>query len=76
VAYEAALPQALDWAATRRQGRAPDGGPILGHPDMRRMIARLKADLLAARAIALRCAQAQDDSILDVAAADLLGPGS
>jgi acyl-CoA dehydrogenase len=61
---EAATQAALDWATQRRQGRA--GGPggvsaaIVEHADVRRMLAAMKADLFAARAIALDCAVALD----------------
>ena len=54
---EAAFQQALDWATTRRQGGA---GAIVEHADVRRMLATMKADLFAARAIALDCAVALD----------------
>jgi hypothetical protein len=54
---EAAFQQALDWATTRRQGAAPS---IAEYPDVRRMLAGMKADLFSARAIALDCAVALD----------------
>ncbi|EYD76885.1 3-methylmercaptopropionyl-CoA dehydrogenase (DmdC) [Rubellimicrobium mesophilum DSM 19309] len=54
---EAAFQAALDWATTRRQGGA---GAIVEHADVRRMLAQMKADLFAARAIALDCAVALD----------------
>ncbi|TNC51520.1 acyl-CoA dehydrogenase [Rubellimicrobium rubrum] len=57
---EAAFQQALDWATTRRQGRADGSGTIVEHADVRRMLATMKADLFAARAIALDCAVALD----------------
>ncbi|WP_210530056.1 acyl-CoA dehydrogenase [Rubellimicrobium arenae] len=57
---EAAFQQALDWARTRRQGRAEGSGAIVEHADVRRMLATMKADLFAARAIALDCAVALD----------------
>ncbi len=57
---EAAFQQALDWATTRRQGRAEGSGAIVEHADVRRMLATMKADLFAARAIALDCAVALD----------------
>ncbi|ETX30515.1 acyl-CoA dehydrogenase [Roseivivax isoporae] len=58
-AYQAALAYALD----RKQGAAPipDGtGTIVDHADVRRMLASMKADIFAARAIALSCATALD----------------
>ncbi len=57
---EAAFQQALDWAMTRRQGRVDRSGAIVEHADVRRMLATMKADLFAARAIALDCAVALD----------------
>ncbi|MGJ8584223.1 MAG: acyl-CoA dehydrogenase [Marinosulfonomonas sp.] len=60
---EAAYQIALDYARDRRQGRSPvpDGtGTILDHADVRRMLATMKADIFAARAIALDCAVAID----------------
>ncbi|NAZ37591.1 acyl-CoA dehydrogenase family protein [Rubellimicrobium sp. CFH 75288] len=59
-AAEAALQMALDWALTRRQGRAGGTGTIIEHPDVRRMLAESRADLFGARAIALDCAVALD----------------
>ncbi len=57
---EAAYQQALDWAMTRKQGRVDGSGAIVEYPDVRRMLASMKADLFAARAIALDCAVALD----------------
>jgi hypothetical protein len=57
---EAAFQQALDWATTRKQGRVEGSGAIIEYPDVRRMLATMKADLFAARAIALDCAVALD----------------
>ncbi|MCH2165204.1 MAG: acyl-CoA dehydrogenase [Marinovum sp.] len=54
---EAATQAALDYAQTRVQGGK---SPILGHADVRRMLAEMRADTFAARAIALACAQAID----------------
>jgi len=62
---EAAFQQALDHALERKQGKAPipDGaGTIVDHADVRRMLMTMKADIFAARAIALACAQAIDMS--------------
>ncbi|MCX7888881.1 MAG: acyl-CoA dehydrogenase family protein [Rhodobacteraceae bacterium] len=52
---EAALQKAEAYAAGRIQQ-----GPILRHPDVRRMLACARAELFAARAIALDCAAALD----------------
>jgi hypothetical protein len=58
---EAALQQAWAWASERRQGRTPDGSPtILGHADVRRMLAEMRVQSFAARAVALACAAALD----------------
>ena len=58
---EAAFQHALAYARERRQGRTPLGqGTIIDHADVRRMLAAMKADILAARAIALDCAIALD----------------
>jgi alkylation response protein AidB-like acyl-CoA dehydrogenase len=58
-AYQAALAYAMD----RKQGKTPikDGtGAIIDHADVRRMLATMKAEVFAARAIALACAVAID----------------
>ena len=52
---EAALQQAVAYAADRNQM-----GPIIGHPDVRRMLATARAEVFAARAIGLACATAID----------------
>jgi len=60
---EAAFQAALAHAKGRVQGRTPPeatGGSILGHADVRRMLASMKAEILAARALALDCAVAMD----------------
>ena len=60
---EAAFQKALAYAMERRQGRVPvEGGPgtIIDHADVRRMLATMKAETFAARAIALGCAVATD----------------
>ncbi len=60
---EAAFQQALAHAMERRQGRSPvhEGtGTIVDHADVRRMLATMKAETFAARAIALSCAVATD----------------
>jgi acyl-CoA dehydrogenase len=58
---EAALQKAVAFAAGRVQGPTLDGSPgILGHADVRRMLAGARAQVFAARAIALACAKAID----------------
>jgi hypothetical protein len=58
---EAAYQQALAFAMERRQGRTPLGaGAIIDHADVRRMLAQMKAEVFAARSIALACAVAID----------------
>jgi len=60
---EAAYQQALDYALERKQGRSPvEGGTgtILDHADVRRMLSEMKAEIFAARAIALANAAAID----------------
>jgi len=52
---EAAFQKALAYAGDRNQM-----GPIIGHPDVRRMLATMKAEVFAARAIAMACAVALD----------------
>jgi len=60
---EGAYQHALAYAMERKQGRTPVGdgtGTIVDHADVRRMLATMKADLFAARAIELACAVAID----------------
>ncbi len=59
---EAALQAARAFAAERRQGRTPAGGPptIAGHADVRRMLATMAATVATARAICFDCALATD----------------
>ena len=52
----AALSRARAFAAERVQG----GAPIEAHPDVRRMLAEMAADVLAARAVGLMCAVSAD----------------
>lgn len=52
---EAALQQAVAYATDRNQM-----GPIVQHPDVRRMLATGRAEVFAARAIGLACATAID----------------
>ncbi|MBP0483742.1 acyl-CoA dehydrogenase [Sagittula salina] len=58
---DAATQHALSYAQERKQGRS-ETGTILGHADVRRMLAEMKADTYAARAIALTLAVAIDMS--------------
>lgn len=62
---EAAYQHALAYATERKQGRTPvenGTGTISEHADVRRMLATMKAEIFAARAIALDCAVAIDMS--------------
>ncbi|GKY89097.1 acyl-CoA dehydrogenase [Sinisalibacter aestuarii] len=60
---EGAYQHALAYAQERRQGRTPlgeGGGAIIDHADVRRMLIEAKAEIFAARAIALACGVALD----------------
>ncbi|MDA3859383.1 MAG: acyl-CoA dehydrogenase family protein, partial [Roseovarius sp.] len=60
---EGAYQHALAYAMERKQGRTPvagGSGAIVDHADVRRMLATMKADIFAARSIALACATAID----------------
>ncbi|TVP71293.1 MAG: acyl-CoA dehydrogenase [Rhodobacteraceae bacterium] len=59
---EAAYQHALDYARDRQQGPTPRGAQdaILGHADVRRMLAQMKAEIFAVRATALANAVAID----------------
>ena len=57
---EGAYQHALAYALDRRQGTAGGSGAIVEHADVRRMLATMKAEVFAARAIALACAVAID----------------
>ena len=58
---EIAFQHALAYATDRKQGKTPLGrGAIIDHADVRRMLALMKAEIFAARAIALSCALALD----------------
>ena len=58
---EAALQQALSYAEARVQGGTALQGPgLMGHPDVRRMLAEMRAETFGARAIGLACAVALD----------------
>ncbi len=61
-AAEGALQQALAFAGERKQGKAPLTGTIMDHADVRRMLTTMKAEVFAARAIALSTAVAIDMS--------------
>ncbi|GGB00451.1 acyl-CoA dehydrogenase [Allosediminivita pacifica] len=58
-AAEGALQHALAFAQDRVQGKSPTG-TIFGHPDVKRMLAQMKAEVFAARSIAMACAVAID----------------
>jgi len=59
---ERAYQQARDYARTRVQGRTGDGGPgpIIGHPDLRRMLLTMRARIDAMRALTYFTAGALD----------------
>jgi acyl-CoA dehydrogenase len=59
---EAALQHALAYAGDRRQGATPlsPDGAIVEHADVRRMLATMRAEVFAARSVALSCAVAMD----------------
>jgi acyl-CoA dehydrogenase len=64
---ERAYQQALAYAKERRQGRAAGytgPAPIIAHPDVRRMLGRMKALTAAGRALAYFTAAAIDDAHL------------
>ncbi|MEQ1619136.1 MAG: acyl-CoA dehydrogenase family protein, partial [Terricaulis sp.] len=65
---EAAYQKALACARERRQG----GGPILSHPDVRRMLAVMKAKIQIGRTLCYACAVAADNG--DKAREDMLTP--
>ncbi len=71
-AAEGAYQHALAFANERRQGRTPEG-TIIGHADVRRMLATMKADIFAARAIELDCALSIDMSRAEGAAGPAAG---
>lgn len=58
-AYQAALAYAMD----RKQGKVGGTGTIVEHPDVRRMLATMKAEIFTARAIAMACGTAIDMGI-------------
>jgi len=57
---EGAFQKALEYAVDRKQGAAGGTGAIVEHADVRRMLTQMKADIFAARSIALACAVAID----------------
>ena len=58
---EGAYQHALAYALDRHQGATPTGAPgIADHADVRRMLTAMRADIFAARALALDCAVAID----------------
>ncbi len=61
-AADGAYQQALGYALDRKQGRTPaEGtGTIADHADVRRMLTTMRAEIFAARSIALSCAVAID----------------
>ncbi|WP_166417654.1 acyl-CoA dehydrogenase [Cochlodiniinecator piscidefendens] len=62
-AAEGAYQHAVSYALDRKQGRSPiEGGTgaIIDHADVRRMLTSMKAEIFAARSIALSCAVAID----------------
>lgn len=78
---DAATQQAVAYAMDRKQGRTPLGETaIFDHADVRRMLGQMRAEVFAARAIALSCAAAIDlargttDSAAWAARAALLTP--
>ena len=56
----AAYQHAMAYALERKQGKSIHGFTIAAHADVRRMLMAMKADVFAARAIALSCAHAID----------------
>ena len=60
-AAEGAYQHAVAYALDRKQGKTQGpSGTIIDHADVRRMLLSMKADIFAARAIALSCAVAID----------------
>jgi alkylation response protein AidB-like acyl-CoA dehydrogenase len=57
---EGAYQHALQYALDRKQGRSYHGYTIAAHADVRRMLTGMKAEVFAARSIALACAVAID----------------
>ncbi len=65
---------AIAFAKERRQGRAPDRGdgssPIIDHPDVKRMLAGMRAKTAAARMLCMATAAAIDASVRSPSAND------
>lgn len=59
-AAEGAYQHAVSYAQERKQGKAGGTGAIIEHADVRRMLSEMKADIFAARSIALMNAVAID----------------
>lgn len=59
-AAEGAYQHALAYAMDRKQGKAGGSGTIIEHADVRRMLTEMKADIFAARTIAMMNAVAID----------------
>ncbi len=62
---ERAFQRAVDWARTRVQGRPPgaergSAAPIINHPDVKRMLLMMKAQIEASRALTLYTAMQFD----------------
>ncbi|MEL7460477.1 MAG: acyl-CoA dehydrogenase [Pseudomonadota bacterium] len=57
---EAAYQMAVAYARDRKQGAAPGLGTIIEHADVKRMLGQMKAEIFAARSIALACAVSID----------------
>ncbi len=57
---EAAYQHAAAYARDRKQGQVGGLGTIVEHPDVKRMLGLMKAEIFAARSIALSCAVAID----------------
>jgi 3-(methylthio)propanoyl-CoA dehydrogenase len=65
---ERAVQQAIGWARTRVQGKppvppgtaSPSASPIIGHPDVKRMLLGMKTTVEASRALALYAAHQLD----------------
>lgn len=65
---ERSLQQSLEFAQERRQGRAPgapagESSPIIDHPDVKRMLATMKATVEAMRRLVYTNAEAIDRSL-------------
>lgn len=63
-AYQAALNYARERVQGRVSGEAEKNAPIIGHPDVRRMLIDMKAHLMGARAICMATAAAGDIALI------------